>query len=233
MLTGFESKLRTLIPFYSWVGKMIPVIAETIVTQPGRVTAFTKGFYNTAVAMGVNPDSYGDPFPTDQLFPSFLTEQATGPVFGSAESGYFGINPGFAHLDVLNQFGTDPIRGVAGAISPLIRTPAELLSGSSWGTGGKINDVSDYLDSNLPGVNYLSNISGQSVTGSLASLLQGQGLDPQYQVARGNKGPTDSALSAFNWLSGLGVTNMSKPNYINYAEIEKRNREGGKQNHGF
>jgi hypothetical protein len=64
-------------------------------------------------------------------------------------------------------------------------------------------------------------------------MLQGQGLDPQFQIARGNKDPIEGpALSALNWLTGASVTNMSLPNAINYAEIEKRNREG-KQHAGF
>ena len=94
-------------------------------------------------------------------------------------------------------------------------------------TGSQIKDTSDYLDASIPGVNYLANISGFSPTGSAVSLLTTGKLDPQAQVAAGNKGDTEKALSALNWLSGLNIQNMSRPNYINYAEIEKRNREGG------
>jgi hypothetical protein len=118
---------------------------------------------------------------------------------------------------------------VAGSTTPLVRLPAELLSGGSWGTGARINDSSDYLDSSIPGVNYLANLTGVSPTGSLASVLGGGGLDPQLQHARGNKDASDQVLSFVNFLSGLGIQNYSKPNYINYAEIEKRNREGGQR----
>lgn len=107
--------------------------------------------------------------------------------------------------------------------SPLFRVPLELMSGGSWGTGARIKDASDYVDASIPGINYLSNITGISPTGSVASTMQGMGLDPQYQVSAGNKGIQDQGLSLLNWLTGLGFQNMSKPNYINYAEIEKRN----------
>jgi hypothetical protein len=113
-------------------------------------------------------------------------------------------------------------------VSPFIRVPGELLSGSSWSTGAKINDTSDYIDQSIPYVNYLANLTGTSPTGSVGSVLSGQGLDPQYQVAKGNKTDFDAALSAANWLTGLGFQNLSRPNYVNLAEIEKRNAEANK-----
>ena len=61
----------------------------------------------------------------------------------------------------------------------------------------------------------MSNITGRSITG---------GLQPQEQVSRGVKTEFDQALSAFNWLTGLSARNYSRPNYINYAEIEELNQ---------
>lgn len=226
MLSINERKImRRVMPFYSWVRGAIPAIIESALLHPGRALTFPKASYNLAVSMGIDPYSMSDPFPTDQLFPSFLSEQAFGPQFQLPGGQYLGINPGFAETDVANMFAApDPIRGIAGAISPFIRTPAELLSGGSWGTGAKINSPADYIDASLPGINYLANVGGYSVTGSVMSALQGKGLTQQYQVAAGNKGGLDQGLSALNWLSGLNIQNMSRENYINYAEIEKRNR---------
>jgi tetratricopeptide (TPR) repeat protein len=230
MLTPRESKyFRVVVPFYSWFSKILPVIFESTLRHPGRVMAFPKASYNLAVANGVNPDSISEPFPQDQLFPSFLTEKALGPQFGNAAEGYFGVNPGLTHMDVFNTLGADPIRGILGMTSPLIRTPVELAAGGSLGTGARINDASDYLDESIPGVNYLSDIMGVSVTGSLGSIFSGKpGLDPQFQVAKGNKGgfgSEDMWLSAMNWATGLGIQDMSRPNYINYAELERKRGE--------
>lgn len=234
LLTTTESKIRLAIPFYSWFGKILPALVESMVMHPGRLSTFNKASYNWAVASGLDPESLSDPFPDDQLFPSFITESAFGPQFTAAQgflgaSGgeYLRMNPGIAHLDVLDTLGADPLRGIAGMVSPLVRVPAELLSGGSWGTGAPINDWSDYVDSSIPGINYLANVSGVSPTGSVESVLQGQGLDPQLQVEKGNKSDFDKALSVANWITGLGVQNLSRPNYINYAEIERRN-EGQK-----
>ena len=238
LLTPTESKLRLAIPFYSWFGKIIPALVESAIMHPGRLSTFNKASYNWAVAAGLDPESLSDPFPDDQLFPSFLTESALGPqlmgsmfpfsAMGATGKEYIRVNPGIAHLDVMDTLGADPLRGIAGMTNPILRVPAELLSGGSWSTGAQINDWSDYLDQSLPGINYVANISGVSPTGSVESLLQGQGLDPQAQVEKGNKTDFDKALSVANWLTGLGVQNLSRPNYINYAEIEKRNQASEK-----
>ena len=230
MLTPRESKyFRVAIPFYSWFSKILPVVFESMLRHPGRFMMFPKASYELAVATGVNPDSIYDPFPTDQLFPSFITEKALGPQFQNAAGEYIGINPGITHLDVFNTLGPDPVRGILGMTTPLVRTPFEILAGGSLGTGARINDASDYLDESIPGVNYLSDVLGVSVTGSLGSVLSGQpGLDPQFQVARGNKGgfaSDDMWMSIANWATGMGAQNLSRPNLINYAELERKRGE--------
>lgn len=230
LLTTVESKIRLAIPFYSWFGKILPAIVESTVMHPGRLSAFNKASYNWAVASGLDPTSLSDPFPDDQLFPSFITEGGLGPQFTAealplpgADQQYIRMNPGIAHLDVMNSIGPDPIRGLAGMVSPLIRVPAELLSGGSWSTGAKINDWSDYVDQSIPGVNYVANVSGISPTGSVESLLSGNGVDEQRGIQKGTKTDFDKALSVANWITGLGIQNLSRENYVNYAEIERRN----------
>ena len=52
--------------------------------------------------------------------------------------------------------------------------------------GSRIKDPSDYIDQSIPFVNYLSNLSGISLTGSVGSLPTGGGLDAQASAA--NKG---------------------------------------------
>jgi hypothetical protein len=210
---------------------VFPTIIESTMIHPGRVLSFPKSSYNLSVAMGLNPDSMSNPFPPDQVFPSFLTEQVTGPQFQLGGSRYIGFSPGIAHFDVANSL-TDPVRGVAGMIAPMIRVPQEILSGGTWGTGSRIKSVPDYIDQNLPGVNYLANVTGISPTGSVGSLLAGKGLQPAQGTTPNksgvtNKDLTDKVISGFNWLTGMGAVDMSRPNYISYAQLEKRNSAGG------
>jgi len=229
LASGEAKYMRRLIPFYSWTRGAVTALAESMVMAPARLQVFNKASYNIAVATGIDPNSLYDPFPDDQLFPSFLREEMQGPQF-EIGGRYYGISPGVASWDVFNMLGPDPIRGIVGATNPLLRAPIELLAGSSLGTGARIRDVSDYVDSSIPGVNYISSISGQSVTGTLASLLTGGGFDPQYQYAAGNKGPQDQFISFVNYLTGIGIKDYSRPNYINYAEIEARNKAAEEAN---
>lgn len=238
MLTPFESsKMRPIFPFYSWFSKIIPAIFESTLRHPGRVMMIPKAQYNTAVAMGINPDSLADPFPEDQMFPSFVDEKLTGTTLDGEFLNTFGMgaNPadlytlslGVPHIDIANMLGTDPFAGVVGMISPLIRMGPEMYT-QTTATGAKIQDMSDYVDGNIPLVGALSNMLGTSITGTLASPLFGKpGLDPQYQVTRENKGgfgSSDSILSALSFMTGIGISNVTRPNYQNLAEIEERNQ---------
>lgn len=226
-MTRPEQYFRLVIPFYAWTRKSMFLVGEAVLTHPGRVMVFPKAQYNLAVAMGVNPDSLADPFPQDQMFPSYMTNQITGPI-AEIDGHYYGVNPGFATNDILNDWvGSNPLRTILGSTSPLIRAPFELAAGGQVGTGTRINDASDYIDSQIPLVGPLSRMTGNSVTGSIVSMLQGQGLDPQYQIAQGNKDPVvGPGVSALNWLTGIGAQDMSQQNQINYAELEKRNKAG-------
>ena len=219
--------LRRIMPFYHWNRGAIQAVSETLLMNPGRVVALNKASYNIAVAAGINPDSLYDPFPDDQLFPSFLQDQMEGPLF-EADGRYFGVRPGIASFDVMNQFASgNPIDTVLDNANPLFKIPIELMTGTRLGPQSRIRDYSDYIDSNIPGLNYAANISGQSVTGSLYSLLTRGAMDPQYQFELGNKDSNDQLISAVNWLTGIGLTDYSRPSYIRFAEIEQqqKNRE--------
>lgn len=227
MLSSWEKVFpRRLFPFYTWVKLASAALAEATILNPARtVTLIPKASYNLAVAMGVDPYSMYYPFPSDQMFPSFITEEMTGPQF-KIDGKYVGFSPGFASLDIYNTFAGGPIEGVVELTNPMLRIPLELLAGARLGNQAPIRDISDYIDASIPGVNYISNITGRSVTGLGAE---------QDQVARGNKTGFDRAISAYNWLFGASVRNYSRPNYINFAEIEARNAaaEEAKKSTGF
>jgi hypothetical protein len=216
-LSPYEMRYgRRTFPFYSWVKQAAMALVESSVMHPARTwLAIPKASYNMAIAAGLDPNSLGDPFPTDQLFPSYLREDMLGPQL-ELGGRYLSINPGFASADVFNDLLANPIEGVVGMTNPAARIPLELLAGSRLGSQAPIRDLSDYIDSSIPGVNYASNITGRSI-----STL---GIQEQAKVASGAKTSFDQYLSAFNWFTGLGVRNLSRPDFINYAEIEERNR---------
>lgn len=226
ILSSFEARyMRRAIPFYTWFRGILPGAIEVTLTHPGRFMVFPKASYNLAVAMGVDPQSLSNPYPDDQLFPSFIRDDVFGPQFILENGDYLRSNPGFAQVDLLNTFGNNPIKGIIGSLNPMYKLPFELNNMKRLDSGTNINDLSDYLDSQIPHVSYLSNITGTSFTGTLSNLLQAKPkLDPKYQFERGNQDILNQILSLTNWGTGMGVQDLSAPNLINYAELEKRNR---------
>ena len=214
-LTNFENKVaRRAFMFYSWMRKAIPLVVETLVMRPGRAMVFPKTMYAFAEANGVDLDSLGNPFPVDQLFPEFITDQVLGPQFGEAGD-YGGINPGEPITEMLSQWGSsDPQHALGGALSPVARVPIELYTNKNLGTGSEIQDKTDYADSQIPGLGYLSKILGTSPTSGFTQ--------PTSDVQRGlvDSGFNDDAL--INFLTGIGIRDYSKPNYIRRAQLEKR-----------
>lgn len=213
-LTNFENKvMRRSFMFYSWMRKAIPLVVETLVMKPGKAVIFPKALYNFAEANGVDLDSLGNPFPVDQLFPEFITDQIIGPQYGEAGD-YGGINPGEPVTEMTSQWGgSAPQHGIGGALSPIARIPIEMYTGVNMGTGSKIMDKSDYADSQIPGLGYVARATGRSVTGL---------GEPTSDVERQLVEPGFNQDALVNFLTGIGLRDYSKPNYIRRAELEKR-----------
>jgi len=222
-LTSFERNvMRRLIPFYSWVRKAIPLVVETTVMKPGKAMIFPKAMYNFAIANGLDPNSLSDPFPQDQLFPNFLSDQLIGPQwkgnlfgipgFGSQQNRYYGMNPGEPLTDIGSSYlGANPQDAIAGGITPLLKIPIELQTGTNLGTSAGISDWSEYWDQQIPGVGYIGNITGTSPTG---------GFEPKQNIQKGLDQPGMNQMGIANFLSGLGLKDYSKPNYIRRAQFE-------------
>lgn len=250
-MTPFEQKyMRTIMPFYSWSRKAIPLTLESFFTKPGRVVAYPKAMYAVAEANNLDLQSLADPFPADQMFPSFLRENMTGPLWQATDGSYMAVRPGIFFSDITTEFGggsyadamggdtplldMGPTRGFLNMISPLLKAPLELSTMQSVGTGGRISDRSDYIDSQIPGVNVASQLSGVSPTGTLLNntgpriqaASQGMEYDQPFldPTRAEEKGTRDGSRQWFNWLLGQRLQNQSQESYINLAEIEARER---------
>lgn len=251
MLTTVESKyLRMIFPFYSWMSKIMPAFFESFLRNPGRVMILPKASYETAVMAGLNPDSIYDPFPTEGMYPSYITNKALGPQFWDANDNAAGFNPGIPQMDLLNSFlgngspenpilgGANPLIGAAGMLTPALRIPWELATKASVG-GVPIKDTSDYIDSQIPGGSYVAGITGYSPTSAVLgeglwdedtenqSLFQERRMvrEGKYEGLLDENGALsgDAATSLLNWLFGFGLSGMGHVNQRNFAEIEQRN----------
>ena len=233
-LTPFEKSFaRRIIPFYSWNRKAFPIVLENMMTHPGRFMVYPKAMYNFAQSQGVDLTSLTDPFPNDQLFPDFVTDKMTGIGWRGKDGRYWSFDIGVANADVMNQMlanGGGDIssigHGLAGMLNPFLKVPIELTTGTQLNSV-PITDKSDYVDSNLPGLNAINSVLGYSPSSVVENLLTGNGLhmDQNRATAKGNRGGlTQSPEYLANWLTGSKVLDTSKPNYQTIARLQMVDR---------
>lgn len=221
--SAFErNQLRRFILFYSWIRKAIPLVLESAATQPGRFMLYPKAMYNMAEANGINLNGYADPFPTDQLFPTWMHDQALGPQIGQPGS-YFGIKQGIPGPDTLEQYFSSPLtawRTVFSGATPVIKVPYEIATQHSARTGAPISDWGSWALDQLPYGNRINTAVGDPVGTPAKSNV---GYEPQLDLPGG--ATLDSkGITALNWLTGLGITDMSKPSYQKSAKSEQSNK---------
>lgn len=210
-LTKFEREtMRRVAPFYSWTRKAIPLVIEGALTNPKKVTAYPKALYNIQIAAGIDAPSPSDPFPTDQLFPSWLREKGIGPVLGSAASGYSVINPSNPLNDLVAQFGgsgnfRDPISGAGQMLNPMLKIPAELTTGSTMLGVPLDYDPARYATEQVPILSNLSRLGNMDISGS---------------TERGDKQGMPNWPGIINFLTALGLTPTAP--YIKQAQFEQK-----------
>lgn len=221
-LTKFETNvMRRTFLFYSWIRKAMPLVVESLVMKPGKVMMFPKAMYNLAEANGIDLESLSDPYPTDQLFPDWITDSPIGPFMQSEEGHYMGANPGVPAVDVLNDYaGTQAHRSVLGSLNPFLKIPIETGMAQNepavavdTRTGIKAYDLSDYADRQIPNFGYLANITGRSPSQGFTEAKGGDGKEAE-----------PNPLAFYNVLSGMGVFDMSKPSYQRQAREDARTR---------
>ena len=218
-LTHFESNfMRRGVLFYSWIRKAIPLILEGMVMQPGKAIMYPKFMYNMAEANGIDLESMSNPFPTDQMFPEWIRDDLSPPVFGEKNS-YMGINPGIPMMDVMSDFaGNETDKGtIASMLTPAVKLPAEMVMGEAddavatdLRTGIPYFDKSDYLDKQIPNSGLWTGTTGRSLT----QPWQAKG-GSEKEINTDNRERT-----LFNFLTGMGLIPMDKPGYVKQAKRE-------------
>lgn len=221
-LTSFERKfMRRVIPFYAWMRKSTPLLLEGMLMNPGKVLAVPKTFGAIQQAQGIQTNGIADPFPVDQMFPSWLKSEGIGPI--SDPTGFLGkfsnqSPPGYTMAGLgLNPLSTmvaqaaQPGKTLISSLTPLVGVPLALAAGKNLSTGQDITGPDAQ-----PGA--MAEYIGQQIP--LWSMAQGiTGVTPfGTQTKRGQSG--DQTTEAFlNWLTAAGIKGTGP--YIKQARYEK------------
>ena len=226
-LSAFERKvMRRAVFFYTWQRIAATKVFELLLEQPGKVTIPSKIQYAFAEANGFNPESFGDPWDPDGVYASWHTGSLYGPQFqGPAGKGdAWGFGPAVPQLDIMNSlFGgftvqpgesaldvlTRGSQNLAGQnLSPLPKWFAELSTGNRVGTGGNINNLTEYAIDQVGGLNTLSKLTGI-------------GQEPETGLTPSEQGEKKARLLA-NWFLGQKLQDYSTSQTIKQWRSDQR-----------
>lgn len=209
-LTDFEKKyLRRVIPFYSWLRKSTPLLAEGLAMNPGKIVGVSKAYDAMQTAAGIETPGRDNPFPVDEMFPQWIRAQGLGPIgmpdglFGPLSNqqppGYVlagvGLNP---LSDLMSQI-EQPGRTVLSSLTPGVQVPLELLTGQKFFTGEPITGsqarpgaFSQYVGEQIPFWSALQGVLGITPTG-----------EPTRKEVKSGGDASKEAL--INWLTAAGI----------------------------
>lgn len=233
-LTKEEQAIRAIgVPFYSWLRKSTPLIIEGALMNPQKAfTAYAKVGYSAQQSVGIQGTTLSDPYPDDQLFPSWLRDDNV-PVLG--KTGLPGIagalgglgrqgnddkgNPLDAYTmlgptnpvqDFFTQFGGFRSAGGTGnaalsQINPMLRIPLEMQAGKEMYTGIPLEGrKADYLTNQIPMVNQVARMTN---------------VGPFGKTKRAEDYGIGNREAFLNWTTGMNLTGTGP--YIKTAEFEE------------
>jgi hypothetical protein len=226
-LSAFERKvMRRAVFFYTWQRIAATKVTQLVLEQPGKVTIPSKIQYAFAESNGFNPESFGDPWDPDGTYASWHTGSLFGPQFqGPAGKGdAWGFGPAVPQLDIMNSlFGgytvqpgesaldvlTRGTQNLAGQnLSPLPKWFAELSTGNRVGTGGNINNLTEYAIDQVGGLNTLSKLTGI-------------GQEPENSLTPSEQGEKKARLLA-NWFLGQKLQDYQTSQTIKQWKANQR-----------
>jgi hypothetical protein len=125
-ITKFERGIKTVVPFYTFTRKNLPLQLKSLVTQPHK-------YMNLIRAQEASMNLAGVPEEDRELMPSYFRDRA----FGLPFDGVF-FTPSLPS-ETLSDFAESPANAVLNMISPLLKTPlVELPLNVSTFTGQPI-----------------------------------------------------------------------------------------------
>jgi hypothetical protein len=198
--------------------------------------------YGIAQAQGINGPSIANPFPTDKLFPGWMHALPFGPTstYGAGPSsngipGLQGTNPmgglismelgGLPFQGIGAQYMNDPLRGIFSSATPLFRIPAEWATQHEFQTGAPIQDSGEWAQKQIPMLATGMRLTNTNPLGALTG-------NPLTQ--KGQKDGAGNPLAIYNWITGGGALDSSRPSYQTSAagELTKRLKAQALANQG-
>jgi hypothetical protein len=193
-LTRFEKDYaRIVAPFYSWSRQNIPAVVKDVIERPGGVTS--TAIKATTKARGPEPG----------FLPSYIGEGVALPMGAEVNGNQrFMSRLGLPFEDLGEIFSG---ASVLGMLNPLMKGPAELLTGRQWFTGRDLNDLHSMSRSTLQS---LGADPGPAAGTWMDQAIMNSPLGRVSTTARTLLDPRKDALAkAVNLLSGTRLTDVN------------------------
>jgi hypothetical protein len=146
-LTPFEKKfVKRLVPFYSFSKELLPRQIEAIAMRPGKVLGIPKGINAIQTMLGTGQ---GYNKSSLQVMPDWLREAASVELPGAGN--FLRPSVPFQNISQFTEGGTKGVLGnLFSQLTPALRIPGELGTGTDAFTGAPIKSTPKYLSSQLP-----------------------------------------------------------------------------------
>jgi len=242
--TPFERNyLKKIIPFYAWQRKSIPLIAEAMVTKPGRVSAVRKTQSAVDQLFGGGQPNEDGQYKVE--YPWWLRDAAFMRIGGTdKEPMVLQDNTPLAQWKQTfgQQSFTDFIRNQAASLHPAIRAPFELGSKRELLTNREFKTIPEYLSHQIPLSNQVGIATGVNLRGKeqtnaerIASLLGGDITNVTDKVQSSElqrqKDPLDVQLAQANKkLESLGYEVRKVKNGYKVVDLASGQQVGGNWN---
>lgn len=205
-LTPFESNVRRWVPFYTFMRKNMPLQLEMMAMHPNRIASVPKGIGALQQLLGTDNGH----MPITEMIPAYLKDLATVRVAGQGHPNVFskllgtGGNAAYADTalpveDLSRMFSgstSEVTRNMLNTLSPFIKGPIEVGTGTSLQSGQKLNEsIPRYLGNQTQ----ISRLLMNAVTPKA----------PNHILAPGEKTGTNQRVALSNWITGSGVKEIT------------------------
>lgn len=206
MLTEFEKNvMKRLMPFYTFTKKNLAFQFDNLTKNGNRYYKINKA-YNKALdaATGGNSENVAD----------YLKESMYIPIPVKGKDGNYTFIRGTLPMSSINEFANDPLGFGVNSLTPLVKLPIELATGTNSFTGLPIEKFEGEKSSTLP-----ISKKGEHILGSLSGFdVPAKNLGRFFEGVKTASENDESAVDAV----GRGLTEMTTISAN--TETDKTNR---------
>lgn len=151
--------MSRVIPFYKWLRLSTPLMAETLLTQPGKALAIPKALDMASRMAGYDPNNLSSlPGGPDAAVPDYLLASGARPVGSiNGNSQWFdptSLSPMAGSAELLDEIRNNPAGALVNTINPMLSLPFKLGFDTQSKGSAPSDDYTKFAASQTPQTNF-------------------------------------------------------------------------------